>query len=378
MMRLLLLALLVGAGQPAELAVARGDIEEHLVLTGELDAVSAENLTVPRTSQWQIQLRWLEEDGTAVKVGQRVAEFDNSAFVAELEEKKLAAIQAYDDLEKQKAQNALTIADKAFEVDKAQIGFEKAKLQASVAKDALPGRVWQENQLELERQRVALEKARDDLEATRKSSALEVRVKQIALDKSMREIQTAEKAISALVLRAPRDGIVVIADHPWEGRKLEVGDTIWVGLPVVRLPDLSTMRVKAFLSDVDEGRIAVGMKATCTLDAFPDRPLTGVIREISPVAREPSQKSQRRSFQVILSLDGADATNLLPGLSVRAVVHTKETRGVLVAPRAAIDFASKHLRAADGSDVSVEIGPCDPQRCEVRGVAAGLRLRGAE
>src|SRR5262245_58078208 len=126
-MRALALALLIVAsdGGPPGLVATRGDLEERLILTGELDAASSENLVGPRTSQWQIQLRWLEEDGTPVKAGQRVAEFDNSAFVAELSEKQLAAIQAYDDLEKQRAQNAITIADKGFEVDKARTAMEK-------------------------------------------------------------------------------------------------------------------------------------------------------------------------------------------------------------------------------------------------------------
>ena len=45
-------------------------------------------------------------------------------------------------------------------------------------------------------------------------------------------------------------------DHPWEGRKLQEGDTVWVGMTVASLPDLDSMIVEASLSDVDDGRIA--------------------------------------------------------------------------------------------------------------------------
>ena len=72
------------APDPGALTVTRGDLQERLVLTGELDAVSAENLTVPQTPVWQLQLRWLEVEGTQVHAGQRVAAFDNSAFTAAL------------------------------------------------------------------------------------------------------------------------------------------------------------------------------------------------------------------------------------------------------------------------------------------------------
>jgi multidrug efflux pump subunit AcrA (membrane-fusion protein) len=367
--------------------VTRGALEERLLLTGELDAVVSENLVVPRTTEWLIQLRWLEVDGTPVKEGQKVAEFDNSAFVADLSEKKLAALQATNDLEKQRAQNGITTADKAFELEKARSAMESARLSAAIEKNSLPARVWQENQLELVRQTTAYEKAKDDLEAQEKSAALDVQVKQIALDKSQREIHAAETAIADLELRAPRDGVVVIANHPREGRKLQVGDTIWVGLPVVRLPDLATMRVKAQLSDVDDGKVAVGMKATCTLDAHPDHPFEGVVTAISPVAREPSQKSQRRAFEVIIALSGTDEERLLPGLSVKIELSGRKVQDVLLAPRPSIDFDAQptQIRTADGGRVDVDIGLCDAQRCEVRPhgeqaktiLASGLRLRDA-
>jgi HlyD family secretion protein len=372
---------------PSALVLSRGDVRDRLLLTGELDAVSAEDLVVPRTSEWMIQLRWLEVDGTSVKAGQRVAEFDNSAFAADLNEKKLAAIQAEDDLEKQRAQNGIATADKAFEVEKSKSAMESARVDAAVDKDTLPARVWQENQLALERAQTAYAKAVDDLQAQTKSAALDVQVKQIALDKSRREIQTAEQAIDKLVLRAPRDGVVVIGNHPREGRKLEVGDTIWVGLPVVRLPDLTTMRVKAALSDVDDGRLAVGMKAMCTLDAHPEHPLEGTVTAISPVAREPSQRSQRRVFQVLVALPEQGREGLLPGLSVKVEIQGKAVHDALVAPRVALDFDATPttLRTADGASLTVDVGLCDAQRCEVRphtdavrtALQPGLRLRAA-
>jgi hypothetical protein len=42
------------------------------------------------------------------------------------------------------------------------------------------------------------------------------------------------------------------------------------------------MEVEAKLSDVDDGRIATGLPVTCLLDAYPDRPYTGRVAEITP------------------------------------------------------------------------------------------------
>ena len=123
----------------------------------------------------------------------------------------------------------------------------------------------------------------------------------------------------SVALRAPSDGIFVIAEHPWEGRKLEVGDNVWIGMAVARLPDLEKMKVNALLSDVDDGRVAVGMHANAILDAYPELVFLGVITDVSPVAREPSQHSFRRSFLVAMALDRTDP-RMLPGMSVRVEI----------------------------------------------------------
>jgi multidrug efflux pump subunit AcrA (membrane-fusion protein) len=375
------------AADPRQPSVSRGDVQERLVLTGELDAVSAENLTVPNTPLWMLQLLWLEVEGTQVRAGQRVAEFDNSAFAAALSEKRLAALQAADDLDKLRAQNALTTLDKAAEADKAGAEVDKARLVAALPKSYLPERDWQENQLDLERKQVAYAKAKDDLESQRKSAALDAEVKQIALDKSQREIREAEKAIQDLELKAPRDGIVVVGDIPWLRRKIEVGDTIGPGLTVVSLPDLGTMRVKARLSDVDDGRVAVGMRAVCTIDAYAEEPVEGIVREISPVAREASQTSQRRSFDVIVELHDTDRDRMLPGLSVKVEIFGRAVHGATLVPRSAIVFdgAAAHVRSVDGKTFSLDIDLCDAQVCALKpgadpngsALPQGLHLRAA-
>lgn len=302
---------------PAAVAQPRSG---HVFLTGELDAVVAESVVVPRTPQWNVSLRWLEADGTRVTRGQKVAELDNSVFANNLAEQKLTAAQTESDLAASEAQNDIVAADKKFDVEKARIALAKARAEASVAEDTVTRRQYQEKQLEKQRTEVALAKATDDLAAQSKSATLDIQVRTIALDKSKRDIALAEAAIESVVLRAPSDGIFVIGEHPWEGRKLEIGDNVWVGLAIARLPDLGKMKVNALLSDVDDGRVTVGMRANAVLDAYPELVFPGVITDVSPVAREPSQHSFRRSFLVTMALERTDPARMIPGMSVRVEI----------------------------------------------------------
>lgn len=109
-----------GAGQGDNLAVRRGTFRQRVLLTGELAAERGEALVVPRTSSWQLQIRWMAPDGTRVKAGDPVVAFDNSQFSSDLEEKRLTASNAGSELERARAESKTTLADKVFQVEKAK------------------------------------------------------------------------------------------------------------------------------------------------------------------------------------------------------------------------------------------------------------------
>jgi hypothetical protein len=365
------------AAAGGDLAVRRGDLRSRLLLTGELKAAEAEELIVPRTPTWQLQIRWMEEDGAVVKAGQRVVEFDNSSFTSELEEKKLSAAEAEKELARMEAESRSATAEKTFAVEQKRTDLAKARIAAQVPPDLLAQRELQERQLAVRRAEVELAKAEEDLAAHRKASAADLEVRRIALEKSRREIRQAEQAISDLTLRAPRDGIMLVGDHPWEGRKLHEGDTVFVGLTVASLPDLTTMIVEASLSDVDDGRVKPGMDVLCTLDAYPEESFHGRVNDVAAVAQEAPRRPLLRSFPVRIQLDHVDP-RMRPGMSVRVEALGPEVKKALLAPRAGLDLetAPPRARLADGRTAEVRLGPCSATDCVVEsGLEEGARLR---
>lgn len=310
-----------GAGRAEPRGDEREAVQPRLLLTGQIDAADGHTLVVPRVPQWNVTLRWIEKDGATVKAGQKLAEIDDSAFTNELTQKKIAAAQARADLLHQRNENAILRLDRRFDVEQARIELEKARLEAGVDRESYPLRVYQERQLDLRRRESALETALDAQRSHEKTAELDERVLQITLEKREREIATAEEAISSLVLYAPRDGIVITNVHPWFQRKVQSGDNVWVNFALMRLPDLSTLEVHARLSDVDDGRVQPGMRVMTYLDAYPELAFPGAIQQVSPLARQVSEQSLRRSFAIGVSFDQLDGTRMLPGMSVRVEVQ---------------------------------------------------------
>ena len=356
-----------GQQHAAELVVRQGDFRQTLLLSGELRAVSGYPVLVPDLPEWETTIRWIVEDGSEVTAGDRLVELDTAQIAAQLDDKESARLQKLNELANQEAQVAKSLAEKEFAVERARIALARAVIDADVPEDVQSRRQYQESQLALEQARVAHEKVVADLAATREASAAQLDVLKVELVQSEREVQESQRAIETMVLEAPRDGIAVVGENWREDRKFKAGDLVWVGFPVLEIPDLSAMMVEARLSDVDDGKIAEGMRTLCTLDTYPDIPVTGMVTEISPVAHEAGRRSMQRYFRVGVNLDTSDPDLMRPGMSVKVEVETTRLSDVVLAPREALAFEDDgvYVILARGGREPVQLGPCNILECVI-------------
>ncbi len=362
--------------QTAAMVVRRGTLEDRFALTGELEATTSETLRAPRTPNWSVTIRWLIDDGAVVKKGDRLIEFDAEAFSSALTEKRQAVQSAETNLAGQDAADALVAADKKVEVERKRVAAQKARANASVPQDLRSRRDFQEKQKALAVAGDDLGKAESDLAAQGHTASLDRRIKDVALARARRELKDIESRLDSLVLTAPRDGLAQIAVN-WQGRKYQVGDTAYGGLAVVAMPDLSLMQVRARLTDVDEGAVRAGMKAECVLDSYPDHRLAATLVSISPVAHPDARESIRKVFDVLVALPDQGPDPMLPGMSVRVEVIRRRADHALVVPRTALrTVAGKTFaRLASGRDEPVELEFCAPQECVVaKGPPEGTAL----
>lgn len=361
-----------------ELVVRRGDLVERVVLGGELDAADSSELVVPRTQGWQISIRFIAKDGSHVKKGDKLMELDNSAISQKLRELEQSIIRAGNELVAQRARDTIALADKELEVEKQRIAVAKAEIDAAVPANLISRRQWQDNQLALARSRTAHASALEALATAKRGAALEEKVKRIDYEKAQRALEIAEAQLDAVVLRAPHDGVLLVSDHPWFGRRLEVGDMVQPGMTAVKVSSSATIKVIAQLSDVDDGRVAAGMRVDCVLDAYPDAVHPGTIASISPIARQPNERSLRRFFEVEITLDKTHSETMRPGMSARVDVQARRVEAALIAPRAGLDLESEPPRArlAGGGHREIAVELCTAQACAVTsGLAEGDRLR---
>lgn len=351
----------------APLLVTRGNFQSSIRLSGVLRATKSASIVSP-PGAWGIEIRWMAEDGKNVVAGERVLEIDNAAIIGSLEASKDNVLAAQNDLEKQRNNSIINVAEKKHDLVQANYALAKAKLDAQVPKDAYPRRTYEDMQLAFNRATRERDAADKALATEQHISSLALQEKQLALGKAQRKLESVEHTLDDYVLKASRDGILVVAENRREGRSYRIGDKTWPGQVILEIPDLSLMNVEAELSDVDDGRLHIGMRARCVLDAFPEMSFPAKVTSISPVAQAPGGDSLRRAFQVGLKLEATDQERMRPGMSVQVELLDREEPDVLLIPRKTLQFEAEgvHALVASGETKPVVIGHCNAQECVLK------------
>jgi multidrug efflux pump subunit AcrA (membrane-fusion protein) len=124
----------------------RSVVEERVVLTGEIPAVLALKIVVPRTESWQVAIKWLTEDGAEVKAGDPIVELDNSSLATAIEGKRLGVQEAQIALETREHGLSAQRQKTQLEVGRARLEVDKAQLDAAVPQELRSRREWNEMQ----------------------------------------------------------------------------------------------------------------------------------------------------------------------------------------------------------------------------------------
>ncbi len=104
------------------------------------------------------------------------------------------------------------------------------------------------------------------------------------------------------------------------------------GTTILKMADLSKVRMRAMVNETDIGNILPGQMATVTVDAFPNRRFQGVVEKVEPQAVVLQSVTM---FPVLVSLTNLDGA-LKPGMNGEAVMEVLRKDNVLAIPSEAV------------------------------------------
>lgn len=338
------IAILAGAGYfgwrayaPAETtaaiitqAVVRGDIENAVTAVGTLEAVKS----VDAGAQVSGQLKALHVAiGDTVTKDQLLAEIDPATIEnrIEINRAELANLQAL------------------LESKKAQLTFRQASI---------------ERQRNLVAGNAAAQQALDQAVADLAGAEADVNATEAQIRKQQATLAGDEVDLGYTKIYAPMAGTIV-ASPVKEGQTLNAAQT---APTIVTIADLSTMTVRAEVSEADVGRLKAGMEAYFTLLGQPGKRFNGKLRQIEPT---PTVENNVVLYNALFDVPNPEG-ELMTSMSAQVFFVQAAARDVLVVPAGAISM--KRPEGGGKPVAEVTVVAASGAR-EVRAVETGVRNR---
>jgi multidrug resistance efflux pump len=147
------------------------------------------------------------------------------------------------------------------------------------------------------------------------AEAAELRVLELQRDRQQVALERARGNMEKLTVRAPLSGMIAL-ENVWKNDSMghaREGDQLWPGSPLLRIFDPSQMEVRLTVSEPDGAVLKPGTEGAVHLDAYPDLTFRAVFDSADPVASS-ALDSPVRTFDARFRFASRDA-HLLPDLS---------------------------------------------------------------
>jgi multidrug efflux pump subunit AcrA (membrane-fusion protein) len=357
--------------------VARGDFELNVSERGEIEAfdvTEVRSLVKSNNTTGSAILRIVPE-GTVVKTGDFLVELDSSALKAQrtsqkilLNAAKAAEVEAHNNydtaviakreyLEGTNKQERQTIESEVFVAEE---NLNRAKeYYAYSQKLASKGYV---NELQLEADHFAVEKAKKDLDtantklqvldeftkpkmlSTLESAILIAKAKwdsgQSSQELELEKLQEFDDQIAKCTITAPQEGVVKYA-HVMDGRGdqefvVEEGTIVRERQPIIRLPNADSMRVNLMVNESLIQYVRPGLPAVISPVGFGDRVLRGTVEKVNQYA-EPTgwRQANVKEYKAFVSIDDP-APDLRSGMTASVTIRCAEVPDALQVPVQAV------------------------------------------
>ncbi len=145
-------------------------------------------------------------------------------------------------------------------------------------------------------------------------------------------LDLAKQRLEDATVRAPVSGTVI--EKPVSLGQVITSATSGAsgGTTILKMADLTQVRMRAFVNETDIGNVRPGQIATVTVDAYPDRRFTGSVEKVEPQAVVQQSVTM---FPVLVSLSNPDGS-LKPGMNGEVLMVIEQRVGVLAIPSDAV------------------------------------------
>jgi multidrug resistance efflux pump len=316
-----------------------GPFQVTITTNGELQAKNSTEITGPATGMrsiraFNVKIAKLVPEGTRVKKGDVVAVLDRSQISDNLQDAQQELKQRKSDLNDAKLDTSKTLSDARNSVINGQFNVQQAKIAVKQSQYESPA-TQKQVQYDLDKAKREYEQQKQSLKLAKVQAESKIQNLRRKVQDEDNKIKNLKKVSAKFTIHAPQNGMVIYARNRRDGTKIKEGDQVSFFDPVVaKLPDFSVMQSITYVSEVDIQKVHKGQNVNISLDAYPDKHLTGDVTQVANIG-EQRPNSSTKVFQVTIQINQSDST-LRPAMTTQNIIHTNYVDSALYIPLAAV------------------------------------------
>lgn len=359
--------------QQATYGVVRTDFEIAIPVTGTLKASKATPIQIPPQIRSSQTISWLAEESSKVKAGDIIVRFDSTQYEIQTEEvqnqiAKLDITTRETDRDLSMQRTAIKGQAQIVEQEKDVAKKYSPKDLSIFSKSEIIDAAIDLDFLEAKETYYSWKGGKFEQKADAEMGLLEVKRSSVNM-----RLEQAQEALNVLEIKAPHDGVFVIEKN-WRGEPVRVGDRVWGGFKIGKLPDTSNLEVQGFVLESEASGLAEGLRVELALDAHPGFSYSGTVNMVSPLAKPRERRSPIKYFEVTIQLDETNLNHMRLGNRVKGNIFVEKQTNVIAIPNQAVFQETRNGEGeAQGPEQAYWVYVLNGKRPERRSVEVGKR-----
>lgn len=176
-------------------------------------------------------------------------------------------------------------------------------------------------------------------------------------------MQQAQSILDSKTVTAPFNGVLGTV-------KVQVGDYVNVGDPVVEIVNIQQLRVEYNISESELPKLKIGQLAQVSVEAYPQKVFYGTVSYISPIV---NTDTRAVNVQAVINNDNG---LLSPGMYVQVKQETSVAKNAMVLPEQAVqvDIKGYYVYLVKGDHVYQTYIKIGERRRDLVQILSGIKL----
>ncbi len=318
------------------ITVQRVDFPLLVEATGSLEALRSVDVGAPQVRrERRFKLMRIVEEGTRVAEGDFLMEFDTSGISESLRNEVANFQRVQENRQKRRSDADIQLKNQRLSLEQSKTELEKLEIKMSSQVDLLSGIEVEQTRIQRDASRRNVASLEEKLDYQVKSSQLDLQILRSNERHYRDRIDDLLDSMDSFIVRSPVAG-VVIYKRDWNNEAKSVGDDVFFMDAVIEIPDLSSLRARIQVDEVDSGKIKPGQDATISVDAARGQSFGGKVESVGTILKQASFDRPQKVCDAYLQIETGDAGQLRPGMSLKTQIMVGRHSNAVVIPLSSI------------------------------------------